>query len=197
MIYQAKNPLVLGLGFAAVRDLISFLRYEIKDAHGVQNPLALNDDRTGIKRAYAWGRSQSGRFLRDIVYHGFNENESHRQIFEAISPHAAGGGRIFLNYEFARPVTSSQQHTNQLEPELFPFAYTILKDPQTRKKDGILKRPETDPFIIHTQTSTEYWQKRGALVHTDGEGQGYPTPQQGAHICVSGHTTQRPLRFHT
>ncbi|MGH7771403.1 MAG: alpha/beta hydrolase domain-containing protein, partial [Candidatus Binatia bacterium] len=128
-IYPAKNPLVLGLGFTGVRDLISFLRYEMKDSAGTPNPLTFGKDKTGIKRAYAWGRSQSGRFLRDLVYHGFNEDESHRQVFEAISPHVAGGGRLFLNYEFARPVTSSQQHTNQLDPELFPFAYNILKDP--------------------------------------------------------------------
>ena len=29
-IYPAKNPLVLGLGFAVVRDLVSFLRFEIE-----------------------------------------------------------------------------------------------------------------------------------------------------------------------
>ena len=39
-IYPAKNPLVLGLGFAVVRDLISFLRYEMKDTRGKPNPLA-------------------------------------------------------------------------------------------------------------------------------------------------------------
>src|SRR5215468_5113227 len=140
-IYPAKNPLVLGLGFAVVRDLISFLRYETKDGSGQPNPLAtakkpISSDRsrhdgiplylpprrgqkkgggnmtTTIRYAYGWGRSQSGRFLRDLVYHGFNEDESHRKVFDAIAPHVAGGGRMFLNYEFARPVTSSQQHTN-------------------------------------------------------------------------------------
>jgi hypothetical protein len=75
-----------------------------------------------------------------------------------------------LNYEFARPVTSSQQHTNQLEPELFPHAYNVIKDAQSGRRDGILKRPRTDPLIFHTQTSTEYWQKRGCLAHTDGKG---------------------------
>lgn len=177
-IYPAKNPLVLGLGFAIVRDLISFLRHEIKDGAGTPNPLAQGNGKTGIQRAYAWGRSQSGRFLRDLVYHGFNEDESHRQVFEAVSPHVAGGGRMFLNYEFARPVTSSQQHTNQLDPELFPFAYNLLKDPQTGREDGILKRPKTDPYIVHTQTSTEYWQKRGALAHTNGKGKDIPIPER-------------------
>jgi hypothetical protein len=173
-IYPAKNPLVLGLGFAAVRDLVSFLRYETKDSMGLPNPLASNQ--LTIRYAYAWGRSQSGRYLRDFVYHGFNEDESRRKVFDAVAPHVSGGGRLFLNYEFARPVTSSQQHTNQLEPELFPFAYNILKDPQTGKRDGILKRRKTDPYVIHTQTSTEYWQKRACLVHTDGKGRDVPIP---------------------
>jgi hypothetical protein len=175
-IYPAKNPLVLGLGFAVVRDLVSFLRYANKDETGNLNPLAPAGDTPAIRMAYAWGRSQSGRFLRDFVYHGFNEDESHRKVFEAISPHAAGGGRMFLNYEFSRPVTSTQQHTNQLDPELFPFAYNVLKDPQTGRQDGIFKRPKTDPYIVHTQTSTEYWQKRGSLAHTDGKGNDIAIP---------------------
>jgi hypothetical protein len=115
--------------------------------------------------------------LRDLVYHGFNEDESHRKVFDAIAPHVAGGGRMFLNYEFARPVTSSQQHTNQLDPELFPHAYNILKDAQTGRRDGILKRPKTDPVVFHTQTSTEYWQKRGCLTHTDGKGHDIRLPE--------------------
>ena len=204
-IYAAKNPLVLGLGFAVVRDLVSFLRYEMKDATGKPNPLATakqtvpfirsrfdgpplylprsrgenkRGGTTAIRSVYGWGRSQSGRFLRDFVYHGFNEDESRRKVFDAIAPHVAGGGRLFLNYEFARPVTSSQQHTNQLEPELFPHAYNVLKDAQTGKWDGILKRPKTDPYVFHTQTSTEYWQKRGCLAHTDGKGRDVTLPER-------------------
>jgi Alpha/beta hydrolase domain len=177
-IYPAKNPLVLGLGFAVVRDLVSFLRYEMKDAAGRPNPLVSSNKTTRIGYAYGWGRSQSGRFLRDFVYHGFNEDESRRKVFDAIAPHVAGGGRLFLNYEFARPVTSSQQHTNQLEPELFPHAYNILKDAQTGRRDGILKRPKSDPYVFHTQTSTEYWQKRGCLAHTDGKGRDITPPDK-------------------
>ena len=183
LIYPARNPLVLGLGFAVVRDLISFLRYQSKDAAGRANPLAAGNKAAGIHYAYGWGRSQSGRFLRDFVYHGFNEDESQRKVFDAIAPHVAGGGRLFLNYEFARPVTSSQQHANQLEPELFPHAYNVLKDAQTGRRDGILKRPKTDPYVFHTQTSTEYWQKRGCLAHTDGKGRDV-TPPDNVRIYV-------------
>jgi hypothetical protein len=177
-IYPAKNPLVLGLGFAVVRDLVSFLRFELKDRAGRPNPLKARKKATGIRHAYAWGRSQSGRFLRDFVYHGFNEDESRRKVFDAMAPHVAGGGRLYLNYEFARPVTSSQQHTNQLDPELFPHAYNIIKDAQTGRRDGILKRPKTDPLVFHTQTSTEYWQKRGCLAHTDGKGNDIALPEK-------------------
>ncbi len=133
-VYPARNPLVLGLGFAAVRDTVSFLRYETKDKAGNPNPLAFDKKHNAIRRAYAWGRSVSARFIRDFVYHGANEDESHRKVFEAVCPYVAGGGRMFLNYEFARPVTSSQQHNDQPDPELFPFAYNVLKDAQTAEK---------------------------------------------------------------
>ena len=177
-IYPAKNPLVLGLGFAVVRDLVSFLRYGVKDQSGRPNPLVTGKKPNGISHAYAWGRSQSGRYLRDFVYHGFNEDEARRKVFDAIAPHVAGGGRLFLNYQFACPVTSSQQHTNQLDPELFPHTYNVIKDAQTGRRDGILKRPRTDPLVFHTQTSTEYWQKRGCLAHTDGKGNDITIPNQ-------------------
>ncbi len=190
-IYRAKNPLVLGFGFAAVRDTVSFLRYERKDKARKPNPLAFARDGTGIRRAYAWGRSVSGRFIRDFIYHGANEDEAHRQVFEAACPYVAGGGRVFLNYEFARPVTSSQQHNDQLDPELFPFAYNVQRDPQTGRKDGIMTRAKTDPYVMHVQTSTEYRQKRGALVHTDGRGQDIAVPPKVRIYMISS----APHRF--
>ncbi len=189
LVYTARDPLVLGLGFAAVRDLVSFLRRDEEDGAGNPNPLAGGG---GVEKAYAWGRSQSGRFLRDLVYHGFNEDEQGRLVFDAIAPHASGGGRMFLNYEFARPVTSCQQHTNQLEPELFPFAYNVMEDPRTGRSDGILKRPATDPLVIHTQTSTEYWQKRGALAHTDGRGNDVSLPDRVRMFLMSSTQHNAP-----
>jgi hypothetical protein len=202
--YLARDPLVLGLGFAGVRDLISFLRYDDRDAFGHENPLGSGSNRK-LEKAYAWGRSQSGRFLRDYIYQGFNCDEAGRRVFEAISPHAAGGGRVFLNYEFARPVTSSQQHTSQLEPELFPFAYNAVRDPQSGRRDSILKRPSTDPLVMHTQTSTEYWQKRGALVHTDGCGNDTNLPEtvrlylisSAQHNTVYGTHARKQKTQHT
>ena len=173
LLYPAKKPLVLGLGFLGVRDLISFFRYEKVDAVGTINPFYDND--RGIQRAYSWGRSQSGRFLREFVYQGYNEATNRKKVFDAIFPHVSGGGRVSLNYRFAQPGRFPLNHAEHLYPsDQFPFAYSKLTDPFTQKKDGILKRPKTDPLVIHTQTASEYWDRRGSLVHTDLQGNDLP-----------------------
>ena len=73
--YEAKDPIVMGLGFAAMRDVISFLRYELTDAAGAPNPLAFDGLPTA---ALSFGNSQSGRVLRDFLYQGFNADEQGR-----------------------------------------------------------------------------------------------------------------------
>ena len=166
LIYHAKDPIVMGLGFTGVRDLMSFLLYEDQDGDGTPNPL--RQAGTGIQKAYAWGRSQSGRFLREFVYRGFNEDARGRRVFDAVSPHVSGCGRLALNYRFAQPGRVPYQHTGYMYPsDQFPFAYSVATDPFTGTADGILTRPDTDPLVIHTQTSSEYWERRGSLVHTD------------------------------
>lgn len=173
LIYTAKDPLVLGLGFAGVRDLLDFLRYADEDAAGQANPL--REGSPGVEKAYGWGRSQSGRFLRGFVYEGFNVSDSGRRIFDGVFSHVAGGGRLRLNYRFAQPDRYPRQHEDHLYPsEEFPFAYHRTEDPFSGEQDAILKRPETDPAVIHTQTATEYWQRRGSLVHTDPRGNDLP-----------------------
>ena len=169
LVYEAKNPKVLGLGFVGIRDLVSFLLHAEADDEGERNPLRQNG--TGIEKAYAWGPSQSGRCLREFVYRGFNEDAQGRRVFDAIAPHVSGGGRVILNYRFAQPGRYPRQHSDHLYPsDQFPYAYTVTTDPFTGETDGILKRPETDPLVIHTQSSSEYWERRGSLVHTDALG---------------------------
>jgi hypothetical protein len=154
------------LGFTGLRDLLSFLRYAQIDADGTPNPLKQGD--IGMQKTYGWGRSQSGRYLREFVYRGFNRDMQGRRVFDGIAPHVAGGGRVVLNYRFAQPGRHPRQHEDHLYPsDQFPFAYAMLTDPLTGQTDGILKRPETDPLVIHSQTSSEYWQRRGSLVHTE------------------------------
>jgi hypothetical protein len=173
LMYTAKNPLVMGVGFTGVRDLIAFLLHADADAQGTANPL--RQGAVGIDTAYGWGRSQSGRFLREFVYRGFNQDTQGRRVFAGMSPHVAGAGRVILNYRFAQPGRHPRQHEDHLYPsDQFPFAYGMLTDPLTSKTDGILQHPATDPLVIHTQTASEYWQRRGSLVHTDTLGHDLP-----------------------
>jgi hypothetical protein len=165
IVYPTANPPVSGIGFAATRDLVSFLRSE----PGESNPLA-----GGIKRTLAHGSSQSGRYLRDFTYRGFNEDESGRRVFDAINPHISTA-RLFLNQRFAQPVRMINiGYGFQYFPDTsFPFAYQDETDPFSGKIDGILTRCRARnncPKVIHTNSGTEYWQSGQSLVTTDPQG---------------------------
>ena len=194
LIYTATEPLVLGLGFTTVRDLVDFFRYDERDAEGKPNPL--RDDRGGIDQAYAWGRSQSGRFLRQFVYSGCNQTTRGRRVFDGVWPHVTGAGRLALNLRFAQPDRYPRQHENHLyASDQFPFAYAQSTNPWSGRTDAILKRPTTDPLIMHTQTASEYWQRRGSLVHTDAFGVDLPDhPQARLFFFASSQHHAAPLQ---
>jgi hypothetical protein len=177
LIYQAKDPLVLGLGHVAVRDFISFLRHGERDAAGQANPL--RDGALGLEKAYGWGRSQSGRCIRDFLYSGFNADAQGRRVFDGVLPHVAGAGLLSTNQRFANLTTSAgqQYEDDATGADRFPFAYAASEDHLTGQRDAILKRPDTDPLVMHTQTATEYWQRRGSLVHTDTQGNDLEIPE--------------------
>jgi hypothetical protein len=161
--YPARNPRVLGIGLAATRDLVSFLRYEQKDSKGNVNPA-----RAGMRHALAFGRSQAGRYLRDHVALGFNQDESRRKVFDGVMAHTAGAGGVFLNYEFGQPARTSTQHEDHFFPEnAFPFSTARMDDPVTGKSGALLRGDGFDPLWIETNTSTEYWQKGASLLTTD------------------------------
>jgi hypothetical protein len=73
MVFKVQNPLVLGVGFAATRDLISFLRYETDAPGGGSNPIAGT-----VSKVIDIGSSQSGSFIRSSIFYGFNEDEGSR-----------------------------------------------------------------------------------------------------------------------
>lgn len=176
LVYMGRDPLVLGLGHVVVRDLVSFLKYESADSAGTPNPIG---GPSSVEKAYGWGRSQTGRCLRDFLYRGFNADADGRRVFDGVLPHVSGAGRMWLNYRFANVVAPAgqqyEEHFNRADH--FPFSYAECTDQFTGRTDAILKRPDTDPFVIHTQTATEYWQRRGSLVHTDTEGNDLEQPE--------------------
>ena len=161
--YPAKDPRVLGIGFAATRDFVAFLRYATRDTAGRPNPAG-----TGIKGTLAFGISQSGRFLRDFVYQGFNQDESARKVFDGVLAHTAGVGGVFLNTEFGQPARTNTPHEDHTFPEnAFPFSTARLTDPVTGKTGALLRGDGFDPLWMETNTSTEYWQKGASLLVTD------------------------------
>jgi Alpha/beta hydrolase domain len=172
--YEATGSKVLGIGFASVRDLVSFLRYERSDRNGTQNPLiaeGADGSETGIRHALAFGVSQSGRFLRHFLDLGMNDDGHGRQVFDGVMSHVAGAGKVFANHRFGMPGRTATQHEDRLYPEnWFPFGNTVTTDPFSRKTGAILRGHATDPLVIETNSSTEYWQKGASLVHTDPTG---------------------------
>jgi len=191
LIYQAKNPIVMGLGFATTRDIASFLRYELRDDAGNPNPVGL-----GIRRAYAAGGSQTGGYLRDYIYLGFNEDETGRKVFDGIIPWIAGTDRVFINVRFADPNTYSEQDRqhNYLQSSYPPFTYAVTTDPISGIHDGILKRPRTDPLVMQVDSESEFWQLHGSLNVVDGLGKPVAIPDNArlyfvgntAHAFISG-----------
>ena len=172
--YRAKNPPIAGIGYAATRDWISFLRYAQKDSTGKPNPLG-PDGRHKIAVALAHGTSQSGRFLRDMLYNGFNETEDLRVVFDGLNPHIASA-RLFLNYRFAQPnrIYSIGYGSLGYPDGSFPFAYENVSDPLKRVEDGLLERCRKRDFcpkILQTVSSTEYWQGGHSLNTTDPQGE--------------------------
>ena len=173
LVYTARDPRPYGIGHAVVRDLLSYLRYDDADRRGGANPLA-----GSIDKAYAWGRSQTGRCIREFVYRGYNADAQGRRVFDGVLPHVSGGGLMWMNHRFARVVNPAGQQYEDHEncADRFPFAYGPSTDHLTGREDAILKRPDTDPLVLHTQTATEYWQRHGSLVHTDTEGRDLEPP---------------------
>jgi hypothetical protein len=191
LVYEGLDPLVLGLGHVAVRDVVAFLKSGRSDNAGRPNPLP-----GGVERAYGWGRSQTGRLIRDFVHRGFNADPRGGKVFDGVLPHVAGAGRMWMNHRFANVIVSAgQQHEDHENPaDTFPFSYAESTDHLTGKTDAICKRPETDPLIIHTQTGSEYWQRRGSLAHTDTYGNDLDLPPNvRAYFWASSQHFADPL----
>ena len=147
LVYTTRGSRVVGLGFAAVRDLVAFLKY---DSAAAGNPCAGT-----IDHAYAFGISQSGRFLRQFIHLGMNQDEAGRLALDGIMPHVAGGMRGEFNLRFGQP----SKDVCYIIPELFPFTDTPQTDPVTGETGALLAHMQAAgsvPKIIFTNTSAEY-----------------------------------------
>jgi hypothetical protein len=205
-IYPAKDPIVMGIGFAAVRDLISFLRYDSTDRKGTQNPLndlkqapcaikQLNgqcpgNPSTNVDIAIGEGISQSGRFLRDFLYQGFNDDARGHKVFDGLMPFISGARKTYTNYRWGQPGRWSKGHEDHFQPgDQFPFSFAGVTDPLTGVTDGLLKKclaNGTCPKIAQLDGAFELWNGRASLLVTDGAGHEIPIPDNVRLYMVSG-----------
>jgi hypothetical protein len=161
VVYTAKDPAVSGLGLAAVRDFLSYLKYD---------PQAT----APVRHVYAVGISQSGRYLRHFLYQDFNADEQGRQVMDGVIAHVAGAGRGSFNHRFAQPSRDAQPMSSISYPtDLFPFTDLPETDPETGATGGLLDAAtasHTAPRIFYTNTSYEYWGRSAALIHVSPDG---------------------------
>ncbi len=190
LIYQARDPVVSGLGFAATRDVGSFLRNAEKGDDGVANPVYDH-----AMHAVLEGSSQSGRMLRTFIMLGFNRGEDGRQVFDGAYPHI-GGGLMPLNVRFGQPVRAWGEQTDHLYPAYdFPFSYAKQDDPLTGRSQGLLDRctaTSTCPRLFHVATALEMWEGRQSLGLTDPLGMRDVADPAGVRTYIMGSTQHGP-----
>lgn len=208
LVYTAKNPTVTGIGFAATRDFISFLRNGNGARHGdgdqkkeaaaagPTNPLG-----SSIDTSIIYGSSQSGRWIRTFLDLGFNEDENHHQVNEGAIPHKSSNRGAF-NIRFAQPTRlSGTQHTEKQFPgQESPATWGESHDPISGITAGQLdrcRRSNTCPKITATVTDTEYWQALMALNTTDATGKhdvAIPPEVRIYHFAGTQHGGGDPLQ---
>ena len=167
--YTAKNPTVNGIGFAAVRDWVAWLRYETDDGQGTANPLAGD-----VQRVVTEVVSQPGRLLNDFRHLGFNQAENGHKVFDGLMQWIAAGDGINMNYRVSQPGRTERNRQDHLYAEgVFPFANVTTTDPFTHKTDSRLARCEatnTCPVAAEIYSANEYWVKAASLLHSTPDG---------------------------
>lgn len=173
VVYRARDPRVIGVGLAGTRDIVSYFKHATA-AEGNPMPFDFAQDKPAITQAIGWGVSQTGRFLRHLVYEGFNEDERGRRVFDGLIDQVGGAGRGSFNHRFGQQSRDQLQHFNILYPvDMFPFTDADQLDPDTGITDGLLARAtrsNTVPKFFHVLTDSEYFNRAGSLVHTDVTG---------------------------
>jgi hypothetical protein len=177
-----ENSGIAGLGLAAVRDVASWIEY---------------DDSAPFNTDYllTFGLSQSGRFLRNYLYLGFNEDEQGRQVFDGMMPHIAGASRIDLNRRGSEPASQGQYSATA-----YPFTNAALADPVSGASDGLLDNARaraTQPKILFTNTGPEYWGggRVAALTHLQPDASADLTLSENVRVYYLASAQHGPAAF--
>ena len=187
LVYRAQDPPIAGLGPAAIRDFISYLKYG-----GASATSALGDQPWFLKRAIGFGVSQSGRFLRTFLYYGFNADEKNRRVFDGVWAHVAGAGRGSFNIRFAQPSRDGHPLMNLFYPtDIFPFTDLPERDPADGRHlraagpdSGHAGSPED---LLHQWELRILGTRRLADSHHRGRQTGRAHRARYAHLLPGGH----------
>ena len=214
VVYVARGSWIAGLGLAAVRDAASYFR------HGPE---------TGQPAPPGWvpgpviafGASQSGRLLRQMIYQGFAVDEAGRQVFDGVWIHGAGAGRGSFNHRFAEPSRENHAFSGGLYPtEMLPMQGTSKEPGEAGLYDRWRQLSgDADTLsakVILTHTSYEYWGRAASLTHTSPDGRrdspldaneriyllagsqhfvdGFPPQAFGTRYVVNPHNTRFAMR---
>jgi hypothetical protein len=185
LVYRVKDPRVVGLGLAAVRDMMSYAKYDSTGIFRVEHGIGV-------------GLSQAGRFLRHFIYEGFNTDEQGRRVFDGLMVHTAGAGRGSFNHRFAQPSRDAHRYSSFFYPtDLFPFTSRTQADSVTGITNGLFARlhdPAHLPKIFYTNTGYEYWGRAAALIHTTVNGKAdielFPN-ERIYHLASAQHSVGR------
>jgi hypothetical protein len=177
--YLSKDPWVSGLGLAGVREIISWIRFD---------PSAL----VHATRAYAFGISQSGRFLRQFVHDGFNADvKAGRPVFDGMMIHIAGGSSRGFNGRFSQASLSPPSR-------VFPFTDLEQADAQTGEREGLLSRSASAnvvPKILYTSSAWEYWGAVASNIHTTIDGKADMRLPETSRVYLMAGTQHVPVAY--
>ena len=184
LVYTGQDPLVLGIGLAATRDLISFLRHADRDSTGTPNPVAGR-----VNQAVAVGDSQSGNFIKTFIHLGFNEDLDGRIVWDGAFPRIAAR-QTPMNFRFALPGGAAGLYEPGSEPVLWWSTYNDKT--RGRVPGSLLDRcsaSHTCPKVIEAFGATEFWGLRVSpgLIGTDAK-QDIPLPDNVRRYYYPGTT---------
>ena len=181
LVYRSQNPAIVGLGLAAIRDAVAYLKY---DARSI----------APVDRIFALGISQTGRFLRHFVYDGFNTTEDGRMALDGMMAITAGAGRGSFNHRFAQPSRDGHRYSAFFYPtDIFPFTSATQFDEVATQSDGLhahLSDSTHAPRTMLINTGYEYYGRAASLIHTtpDGTRDVAPARQERIyHIASAQH----------
>lgn len=173
LVYKAKDPVVVGMGLTAIRDVLSYAKYDASCPFPV-------------KYGIAAGVSQTGRFLRHFLYQGLNTDEAGRQVYDGLMIITAGAGRGSFNHRFGQPSRDAHRYSAFFYPtDVFPFTGTEQKDPFTDREDGLfngMRVEEHLPKIFYVNTGYEYWARAASMIHISPDGQKDIPPAENERI---------------